>query len=33
MKFEKLLAFVGEQPQFETGLLLFGDANPVDVRH
>lgn len=32
MKFERLLTLVGEQPLFETGLLLAGDVNPNDVR-
>ena len=32
MKFEKLLALVGDQPLFETGLLLSGDVDPADVR-
>jgi predicted transcriptional regulator of viral defense system len=32
MKFEDLLSLVGEQPLFETGLLLAGDVNPDDVR-
>lgn len=32
MKFEKLLALVGNQPLFETGLLLAGDVDPNDVR-
>jgi predicted transcriptional regulator of viral defense system len=32
MKFESLLALVGDQPLFETGLLLSGDVDPADVR-
>jgi predicted transcriptional regulator of viral defense system len=32
MKFEELLALVGNQPLFETGLLLAGDVDPKDVR-
>jgi len=32
MKFEELLAIVGDQPLFETGLLLAGDVDPNDVR-
>jgi predicted transcriptional regulator of viral defense system len=32
MKFEELLSLVGNQPLFETGLLLAGDVNPEDVR-
>jgi predicted transcriptional regulator of viral defense system len=32
MKFEELLALVGNQPLFETGLLLAGDVDPNDVR-
>ena len=32
MKFEQLLALVGDQPLFETGLLLSGDVDPADVR-
>jgi len=32
MKFEKLLELVGDQPLFETGLLLAGDVDPNDVR-
>lgn len=32
MKFERLLSLVGNQPLFETGLLLAGDVNPKDVR-
>ena len=31
MKFEKLLALVGDKPLFETGLLLAGDVDPADV--
>jgi hypothetical protein len=33
MKFESLLALVGDQFQFETGLLITGDVDPADVRH
>jgi predicted transcriptional regulator of viral defense system len=32
MKFKNLLALVGDQPLFETGLLLAGDVDPDDVR-
>ena len=32
MKFEKLLALVGDQPLFETGLLLSGDVDAADIR-
>jgi predicted transcriptional regulator of viral defense system len=32
MEFEKLLKIVGNEPLFETGLLLSGDVNPMDVR-
>lgn len=32
MKFVELLSLVGNQPLFETGLLLAGDVNPADVR-
>lgn len=32
MKFEELLAAVGDEPIFETGLLLVGDVDPADVR-
>ena len=32
MKFADLLRIVGDEPVFETGLLLAGDADPVDVR-
>lgn len=32
MKFESLLSLVGDQPLFETGLLLAGDVDPDDVR-
>jgi predicted transcriptional regulator of viral defense system len=32
MKFAELLAIVGDQPLFETGLLLAGDVDPNDVR-
>lgn len=32
MKFEQLLAWVGNEPVFETGLLLAGDQDPGDVR-
>lgn len=32
MQFSDLLALVGDQPLFETGLLLAGDVNPNDVR-
>jgi hypothetical protein len=29
MQFSDLLALVGDQPLFETGLLLAGDVDPV----
>ncbi len=32
MKFEALMAVAGDLPVFETGLLLAGDVDPVDVR-
>jgi predicted transcriptional regulator of viral defense system len=32
MKFENLFSLVGDQPLFETGLLLAGDVDPDDVR-
>lgn len=32
MEFRKLLEIVGDEPVFETGLLLSGDVDPVDVR-
>jgi len=32
MRFEALLADVGDEPVFETGLLLSGDRDPADVR-
>ncbi len=32
MHFSDLLALVGDQPLFETGLLLAGDVDPNDVR-
>ncbi len=32
MKFETLLSFVGDEPVFDSGLLLAGDVDPVDVR-
>jgi predicted transcriptional regulator of viral defense system len=32
MKFERLIEIVGDEPVFETGLLLAGDADPDDVR-
>ncbi len=32
MKFERLLEIVGGEAVFETGLLLAGEADPVDVR-
>jgi predicted transcriptional regulator of viral defense system len=32
MKFAELLTLVGDQPLFETGLLLAGDVDPNDVR-
>lgn len=32
MDFASLLAIVGDEPVFETGLLLAGDVDPMDVR-
>lgn len=32
MRFESLLRVVGEEPVFESGLLLTGDVDPADVR-
>jgi len=32
MKFEQLLEIVGDEPVFETGLLLAGEVNPGNVR-
>lgn len=32
MKFENILSLVGDQPIFETGLLLVGNVDPNDVR-
>jgi predicted transcriptional regulator of viral defense system len=32
MKFERLLTIVGDQPFFETGLLLSGDVDPAHVQ-
>ena len=32
MKFESLLSLVGDQPLFETGLLLAGNVDPNDIR-
>lgn len=32
MKFDKLLDIVGDEPVFETGLLLVGHVDPVDMR-
>lgn len=32
MEFNQLLRIVGDEPVFETGLLLAGDVNPFDVR-
>ena len=32
MKFPQLLEIVGEEPVFETGLLLSGAVDPADVR-
>jgi len=32
MEFRELLAIVGDEPLFETGLLLAGDVDPNDVR-
>jgi predicted transcriptional regulator of viral defense system len=33
MKFAELVQTVSDEPCFETGLLLAGDADPLDVRH
>lgn len=32
MEFRQLLEIVGDEPVFETGLLLAGNADPADVR-
>ena len=32
MEFDRLVRIVGEEPVFETGLLLSGDISPADVR-
>ena len=32
MEFQELLHVVGDEPLFETGLLLAGDVNPDNVR-
>jgi len=32
MEFQQLLEIVGDEPVFETGLLLAGEVNPADVR-
>ena len=32
MEFKRLLEIVGDEPVFETGLLLVGDVDPADVR-
>ena len=32
MEFARLIELVGEEPVFETGLLLAGDVDPNDVR-
>lgn len=32
MRFESLLAAVGDEPLFETGFLLAGDVDPADLR-
>ncbi len=32
MQFARLLQVVGDDPLFETGLLLAGEADPSDVR-
>ena len=32
MKLEDLFSLVGDQPFFETGLLLAGDVDPDDAR-
>jgi hypothetical protein len=32
MEFEQLLEIVGNEPVFETSLLLAGDVDPADVR-
>jgi predicted transcriptional regulator of viral defense system len=33
MEFTKLVETIGEEPVFETGLLLAGNANPREIRH
>jgi hypothetical protein len=32
MEFTRLVEIVGDEPVFETGLLLAGDVDPNDVR-
>jgi len=32
MKFERLVEVIGDEPVFETGLLLAGDVDPADAR-
>ncbi|MGQ9767067.1 MAG: type IV toxin-antitoxin system AbiEi family antitoxin domain-containing protein, partial [Anaerolineae bacterium] len=32
MEFSRLLTIIGEEPLFETGLLLAGEVDPNDVR-
>lgn len=32
MEFTELVEIIGDEPVFETGLLLSGDANPKDIR-
>jgi hypothetical protein len=32
MEFQRLIEIVGDEPVFETGLLLAGDVDPADVR-
>ena len=32
MEFAGLVEIIGDEPVFETGLLLAGDANPSEVR-
>ncbi len=33
MDFTELLTIAGDEPVFETGLLLAGDSNPLEIRH
>jgi len=33
MEFSELVEIIGEEPVFETGLLIVGNANPREIRH